>query len=198
MEQLHTSLMTVNMMSLKCSAVFCRQYVTTTTTTTKTLTEVEVVVEFNDHAAPGETPQASDVAKTLGNAVSNPNNTFNLTVDSTTIQAVVLNETNPTAVVPNLTTTEATQQTPISATPAPTTETTAATSTASGTTTFVLVSAVLNTPYEPQLNDSSSVEFKTLETEVVQIVSTMSKWLRGFINAQVDEFNVTFLTIVFR
>ncbi|XP_029022901.2 mucin-2-like [Betta splendens] len=103
-----------------------RQYVTTTTT--ETLTEVEVVVEFNDHAAPGQTPQASDVAKTLANAVSNPNNNFNLTVDPTTIQAVVLNETiSPTTAVPKLTTTETTQQTTISATPAPTTETTVTT-----------------------------------------------------------------------
>lgn len=73
------------MMSLQICTVLCRPYVKSTTTI---LTEVEVVVEFNDYGSPGETLQADDVARTLANAVSNPKNTFNITVDPTSIHAV--------------------------------------------------------------------------------------------------------------
>ena len=51
-------------------------------------TLAEVGIEFNQTASPEEIPQANVVAETLVNAVSNPNNTFNLTIDANTIEAI--------------------------------------------------------------------------------------------------------------
>lgn len=45
-------------------------------------------IEFNNTASQNSTPEANDVAKTLFTAISNPNNTFNITIDKNSIQAI--------------------------------------------------------------------------------------------------------------
>ncbi|KAK2863170.1 hypothetical protein Q5P01_002703 [Channa striata] len=69
--------------------------------------EAVVGVQFNDTAPPADIPQADAVAITLRNAVSNSNNTFNLTVDASSIQAAPISATttaNTTTTLTNTTT----------------------------------------------------------------------------------------------
>ncbi|KAF3837034.1 hypothetical protein F7725_004498 [Dissostichus mawsoni] len=49
-------------------------------------TEVEMGLEFNQTASPAEIPQDDAIAKTLEEAFSNPNITFNISVDVTSIR----------------------------------------------------------------------------------------------------------------
>ena len=51
-------------------------------------TEAEVGIEFNQTASAAEIPEATDVAQTLVESVSNPNNTFNLTVEANSIEII--------------------------------------------------------------------------------------------------------------
>ena len=51
-------------------------------------TEAEVGIEFNETASTEEVPVPGDVAQTLKVAVSNPNNTFNLTVDADSVEII--------------------------------------------------------------------------------------------------------------
>lgn len=51
-------------------------------------TEAEVGLEFNSTAQPDEIPQADDVVEALVDAVSNPNNTFNLTIEPNSIEVI--------------------------------------------------------------------------------------------------------------
>lgn len=51
-------------------------------------TEAEVGIEFNNTASQDQIPQADVVAQTLVEAVSNPNNTFNLTIDTNSVKVV--------------------------------------------------------------------------------------------------------------
>ncbi|KAF1380584.1 hypothetical protein PFLUV_G00165390 [Perca fluviatilis] len=96
-------------------------------------TVAEVGIEFNQTASPSEIPKADVVAQTLVEAVSNPNNTFNLTVDATSITVIQINSTtaaptlNTTAAIPAAA--NPTTNTMISTTTASTTTSTAATTT---------------------------------------------------------------------
>lgn len=51
-------------------------------------TEVEVGIEFNQTASLAEIPRAEDVAKTLVDAVNNPNSTFNLSIDAASVAVI--------------------------------------------------------------------------------------------------------------
>ncbi|XP_022624556.1 cell wall integrity and stress response component 4-like [Seriola dumerili] len=66
-------------------------------------TEAEVGLEFNQTDTTAEIPQATAVAETLVEAVTNPNNTFNLTVEANSIQVVERN--NSTTAMPTVNTT---------------------------------------------------------------------------------------------
>nr|XP_040037497.1 interphotoreceptor matrix proteoglycan 2-like isoform X3 [Gasterosteus aculeatus aculeatus]XP_040037498.1 interphotoreceptor matrix proteoglycan 2-like isoform X4 [Gasterosteus aculeatus aculeatus] len=69
-------------------------------------TEVEVGIEFNQTAPAAEIPRAEDVAKTLVDAVNNPNSTFNLSIDATSVTVIQINMTsNSTTAPPTLNTT---------------------------------------------------------------------------------------------
>ena len=51
-------------------------------------TQAEVGIEFNKTASAEELPENADVVKTLVDSVSNPNNTFNLTIQADSIQII--------------------------------------------------------------------------------------------------------------
>lgn len=51
-------------------------------------TQAEVGIEFNQTASPEEIPTPNAVAETLQTAVSNPNNTFNLSIDATSVEII--------------------------------------------------------------------------------------------------------------
>ncbi|XP_042258071.1 cell wall protein DAN4-like [Thunnus maccoyii] len=68
-------------------------------------TEVELGIEFNQTASSAEIPEAADVVQTLVDSVSNPNNTFNLTVETNSIQIVQRNTTSNSTAAPSLNTT---------------------------------------------------------------------------------------------
>ncbi|XP_010767894.1 A-agglutinin anchorage subunit-like [Notothenia coriiceps] len=82
-------------------------------------TQVEVGLEFNQTASPAEIPKDDDVAKTLEEAISNPNNTFNISVDVTSIRVIP-----PTAIPTSTTTSAATTTTRAATTKTTTTPTT--------------------------------------------------------------------------
>ncbi|XP_068588904.1 integumentary mucin C.1-like [Cebidichthys violaceus] len=110
--------------------------------TRMTTTEAEIGIEFNQTALAAEIPQADVVAQTLVDAVSNPNNTFNLTFDPASIVVVQRNSSsNSTTPSPTLNTT-ATANT----TTTPTTSATTTTPTTSATTTTPTTSATTTTP----------------------------------------------------
>ncbi|XP_035770448.1 uncharacterized protein LOC118455470 [Neolamprologus brichardi] len=90
-------------------------------------TEAEVEVVFNNTITPAEIPQAADVAKTLVEAVSKPNN-FTLTINATSVIATQVNTSTTT-------TTNLTITTPVTNT------TTASTTTVNPTTTTTVTTA---------------------------------------------------------
>nr|XP_014265036.1 cell wall integrity and stress response component 4 [Maylandia zebra] len=94
-------------------------------------TEAEVEVVFNNTITPAEIPQAADVAKTLVEAVSKPNN-FTLTINATSVVATQVNTSTTTTVS---TTTSVT--TPTNATTTNLTITTSVTNTTTASTTTV-------------------------------------------------------------
>lgn len=61
------------------------------TSTRASNTEAEVQVVFNNPITPAQIPDAKDVQRTLVEAVSNPNNTFNLSIDSESVVATQVN-----------------------------------------------------------------------------------------------------------
>ncbi|CAI5668785.1 unnamed protein product [Oreochromis niloticus] len=63
----------------------------TRASTTGNNIEAEVQVVFNSTITPAQIPEAKDVQQTLVNAVSNPNNTFNLSIDNTSVIATQVN-----------------------------------------------------------------------------------------------------------
>ncbi|KAL4006735.1 pogo transposable element with ZNF domain [Sarotherodon galilaeus] len=63
----------------------------TRASTTGNNIEAEVQVVFNSTITPAQIPEAKDVQQTLVNAVSNPNNTFNLSIDNTSVVATQVN-----------------------------------------------------------------------------------------------------------
>ncbi|KAK2814597.1 hypothetical protein Q5P01_000113, partial [Channa striata] len=134
-------------------------------------TEVVVAVQFSSTAPPADIPQADAVAITLRNAVSNSNNTFNLTVDASSIQAAP-EPTNATA-----TTTAATNTTVTPTTAAPSTANSTASPTPSAPV-VIDVTATLVQPFVSQYTDKNSVQFVNLEQRVVQ--------MEAVVNAQVS------------
>ncbi|XP_071315252.1 uncharacterized protein [Trachinotus anak] len=101
-------------------------------------TEAEVGIEFNQTAPPAEIPQATDVANTLVEAVSNPNQTFNLTIEASSIQIVERNTTsNITTEVPSAVSTTTITGTTTTIADSTTTGTASTTATTPTTTTFV-------------------------------------------------------------
>ena len=116
------------------------------------VTAAEVGLEFNRPATPGDLPTPDAVAQTLVDAVSTPNNTFNLSVQSSSIQVIVQQQ------LLGSTTTGATTTT-TTETPSP----------------VVVLGATLEEPFVEEYNDRNSPQFMRLEAVVVQAVSTMFK-----------------------
>ncbi|KAK2814598.1 hypothetical protein Q5P01_000114 [Channa striata] len=117
-------------------------------------TEAVVGVQFNNTAPPADIPQADAVAKTLVDAVSNSNNTFNLTVMPSSIQAAFENTTSTlTTEAPTLNTT--------SVSTANTTGETSATSSSTITTTAVTVTTLTNIS-SPQTTTTTGMAITTV------------------------------------
>nr|XP_033962273.1 integumentary mucin C.1-like [Pseudochaenichthys georgianus] len=95
-------------------------------------------LEFNQTASPEEIPQADAVATTLEEAISNPNNNFNISVDVSSIQVI------PPIAIPTSTTTSAATTTTRAATT--NTTTTPTTTSAATTTTRAATTNTTTTP----------------------------------------------------
>ncbi|XP_067379374.1 myb-like protein X [Channa argus] len=85
--------------------VFVREFREAFVKTLTAITEAVVGVQFNNTALPADIPQVEDVAKTLVDAVSNPNNTFNITVLPNSIQAALATTATSATTTANTTTT---------------------------------------------------------------------------------------------
>ncbi|KAM9836696.1 uncharacterized protein ACBR49_019132 isoform 2-T2 [Aulostomus maculatus] len=66
-------------------------------------TEAEVGLEFNDTVSPDEIPDSETVAETLVEAVNNPNNTFNLSIEADSIRVIDRDTSTPTTLSPRTT-----------------------------------------------------------------------------------------------
>ncbi|XP_044197775.1 transcription initiation factor TFIID subunit 12-like isoform X2 [Thunnus albacares] len=136
-------------------------------------TEAEVGIEFNQTASAAEIPEATDVAQTLVESVSNPNNTFNLTVEADSIQIIQRNNTsNSTTAPPTLnttittaaaaTTTKATtKMTSITTTTVTTPTTTSTTTTAEAITTRRMTFRSAGETFTSDLSNPSSAAFQS-------------------------------------
>ncbi|KAK2899781.1 hypothetical protein Q8A73_012910 [Channa argus] len=136
-------------------------------------TEAVVEVHFNNTAPPADIPQADAVAKTLVDAVSNPNNTFNITVEADSIKAAFVNSTSSVMTeAPTLNTTIVS--------PANTTSETTATSATTITATAITITTLTNTSSAPSTTTTAmaittvNMVFKTKETFTTDLLDLSS------------------------
>ncbi|XP_044040971.1 uncharacterized protein LOC122870673 [Siniperca chuatsi] len=109
----------------------------------------ELGLQFNNVASPDQIPQADAVADTLISALNNPNNTFGLAVDPTSIQ-VIRSTTGGSTTTTGPTTSGGT------AAPSP----------------VVVLAATLEEAFVEELNNRSSAQYRDLETRVETAVHT--------------------------
>ncbi|XP_042257260.1 cell wall protein DAN4-like [Thunnus maccoyii] len=133
-------------------------------------TEAEVGIEFNQTASAAEIPEATDVAQTLEESVSNPNNTFNLTVEANSIQIIQRNSTTApptlnttiTTAAAATTTKATTKMTSITTTTVTTpTTTTSTTTTAEAITTRRMTFRSAGETFTSDLSNPSSAAFQS-------------------------------------
>ncbi|XP_054457069.1 uncharacterized protein LOC129093176 [Anoplopoma fimbria] len=130
-----------------------------------TNTEAEVGIEFNRTASAGPIPQSDAVAAVLVDAVSNPNSTFNLTIDAASITVVKTTTASPTLNITTTAISTAASTTIIPATSAATTAPSAATTAPSAATTAA--SATTTTP-------TTTTSTTTAETVIARRVTFRS------------------------
>ncbi|XP_054656619.1 mucin-2-like [Dunckerocampus dactyliophorus] len=144
-------------------------------------TQVEVELQFNNSVSRDQIPEADVVVDTLVQAVNNPNNTFNLTIDPDSI-AVISEQPKPTTNRPII---HGPTTTPVPTTHGPATtlvSTHGSTSTTRSMTThgpttsvtsitspIVFVEAIVEEPFVPEFNDPNSEQYQTLQSQVVSI-----------------------------